>query len=60
MYAAKNGTEARSELFDIATDPNETSNVVESNPDKAAEMKTELKAAAAADRDAVALGDRGV
>jgi arylsulfatase A-like enzyme len=60
VFAGKNGANDRVELFNIAKDPNEKNSLAESNPDKVTELKTELEAAAAADRDSVAMGDRGV
>lgn len=60
VFVAKKGTGERVELFNLARDPNEKSNVAKSNPDKVAELKNELETAVAADRDSVALGDRGI
>ena len=60
LYAGQDDTEDRVELFNIAKDPNEENNVAESNPDRIAEMRSELDDVAAGDRDAVALGDEGV
>lgn len=59
-FAAKNGKSDRVELFNLAKDPNEKNNLVGSNPGKVAELEQELKVASAADRDSVALGDRGL
>jgi arylsulfatase A-like enzyme len=56
VFAGRDGTEGRVELFNITEDPNEKNDLAKSNLDKTAEMKRELQAAAAVDRDAMALG----
>jgi len=58
VFAGKKG--GKVELFNIANDPNEKDNLAESHPEKLEELRRKLKEAAANDRDAVALGDRGV
>jgi len=60
MFAGRAPVEQRFELYNIATDPNEEHNLVESHRPKVTELKRMLDAAAANDRDAVASGDRGV
>jgi arylsulfatase A-like enzyme len=45
---------ARVELFDLARDPNETSDLAKQLPDKVAEMQKKLAQISQADRDAVA------
>jgi arylsulfatase A-like enzyme len=60
VFHNRNGTVARSELFNIASDPNEKHNLAESNPDTVADLKQKLEAAMTRDRDAVAQGDRGL
>lgn len=60
VFTGKKGTEGKVELFNIAKDPNEKDNLAASNPDKVAELKKKLEAAASVDRDAVALGDKGI
>jgi arylsulfatase A-like enzyme len=60
VFAGGDGIKERVELFNIANDPNEANDIAGSNPDRVAEMKRELAAAAAVDRDAVASGDEGV
>lgn len=59
-FKGRNGAAGKVELFNIAMDPGEKKNLADSNPDKTKEMKKRLKDAAAADRDSVARGDRGV
>jgi len=42
------------ELFNLATDPYETTNLADSMPDKVTSLKAKLAEISAADRDAVA------
>jgi arylsulfatase A-like enzyme len=44
----------RSELFNIAADPNETNNLASQEPDRVKQLQELLAAAAASDKDAVA------
>ncbi|MBI2477258.1 MAG: sulfatase-like hydrolase/transferase, partial [Planctomycetia bacterium] len=60
LFAGRDGTEGKVELFNLAKDPNEKNDLAESNPDKTAAMKRDLQAASATDRDALASGDEGV
>ena len=60
VFHNRNGTVARTELFNIASDPNEKHNLAESNPDTVSDLKQKLEAAMSRDRDAVAQGDRGL
>jgi arylsulfatase A-like enzyme len=45
---------AKTELFDLRKDPNETTNLVSKMPDKASELQSKLAVISAADRDSVA------
>ena len=60
VFSVKNAAEERIELFNLEEDPNETTSLAESNPEKVRELRAELEAEAAADQDSVASGDRGV
>ncbi len=51
VFHAKNGGKERAELFDLSKDPNEQTNLADSQPAKVAEMRKLLAAASAADRD---------
>lgn len=52
-FNADNGGEARFELYNLAEDPNEKVNLAQSHPDRLAELRAKLEAAAAGDNDAV-------
>ena len=47
------GDQAKAELFDLSQDPHEKTNLADSRPDKAKELKALLEQTAASDRDAV-------
>ncbi len=60
VFAGQGQTEDKIELFNIVSDPSERLNLADQHPEKTIELKQALDAAAAADRDAVAMGDRGL
>jgi arylsulfatase A-like enzyme len=57
VFRSKDGKEDKTELFNIASDPNEKTDLFSSRPEKATELKKKLQSAASSDLDAVAKGD---
>ena len=55
LFKANDGEEIRTELYNLAEDPNEKNNLAETRSDKQADLRSKLHAAAANDRDAVAI-----
>ena len=55
LFKSNDGEERRTELYNIAEDPNEENNLAESRTDKQAALRSKLLAAATNDRDAVAI-----
>lgn len=58
LTAQQAGKAWNEELFDLANDPNEKTNLATSKPDKLAELQQAMQAFEAGDRDAVAGPDR--
>lgn len=54
VHHAKKGEEDKAELYDLSSDPNETTDLAAQTPAKVAELKNKLADTARADRDAVA------
>ncbi|HEX5103601.1 MAG TPA: sulfatase, partial [Pirellulaceae bacterium] len=54
LIATGSGDAQKVELFDLASDPNETTDLAAKMPDKVAQLKAKLAELAARDRDAVA------
>lgn len=55
LFKSSDGVEIRTELYNIADDPNEEHNLAESRTDKQTTLRSKLLAAATNDRDAVAI-----
>ena len=54
IHKGKQGEDDKAELYDLAKDPNEITDLAATMPGKVAELKTKLAETALADRDAVA------
>ena len=54
IHKGKQGEDDKAELYDLAKDPNEITDLAATMPGKVAELKTKLAESALADRDAVA------
>jgi len=55
VFKAKDGSDSKIELFNIAEAPNEENDLAEAQVAKVVELRKKLKEAATIDRDAVAL-----
>ncbi len=56
VFQSRDGKKTKTDLFNIANDPNEKNNLSPTHPEKVAELENKLQSAAANDRDAVAKG----